>query len=343
MRAMNRLVRLAVTGAALIGFWEGSSKADSSTAGSPSPGVSPAGVAPVGSQVTPPPSPSPLMAVQGSCPSPAMITSAVAALIPRGGVGLLPPSGKVEVADLGDHYRVDVLARGVPRTRLFQDDGRDCELRARFTAVFVVLTLLPPGFLVDVQPKAPPPPEPAPAPRPVAVSPPAKFRLELSAMVDVAPAVFEAPRMIGSGGELRFAWRLGAVSAVFGIALEPRVGFTVDGLTGRQTRLPLDLGVRLERRRGPLALGGELGVAAAIFHADGLDTAMPQAGTRLDLGGRAGVFLRCQRCSPRAAPFVGLHVLLFPWPYAIAVAPADTLGSTPALWLGATLGVSTAL
>ncbi|HZL20051.1 MAG TPA: hypothetical protein VFG23_20115, partial [Polyangia bacterium] len=167
--------------------------------------------------------------------------------------------------------------------------------------------------------------------------------LELGAIVDVAPAVFEAPRMVGPGGELRVVRRFGRVAGVLAVALEPRVSFAIAGLTGRQTRVPLDLGLRLERRAGPFALGGEIGVAAAIFHADGLNTAVPQTGTRLDLGGRAGIFLRCDRWSARAAPFVGLHALLFPWPYEIAISPAGTLGSTPALWLGATLGVSTSL
>jgi len=295
-----------------------------------------------------PPVISPAISVEGSCPSLAMITAAVAALIPHGGVALLPRSGKVEVADLGDRYRVGVLARGVPRARVFQDDTRDCELRARFTAVFVVLTLLPPGWLLDVQPKVlpplpPAPAPPAPAPTAVAERPRPKFQLELGAIVDAAPAVFEAPRMVGPGGELRVVRRLGRVAGVLAVALEPRVGFAIAGLSARQTRVPLDLGVRLDRRAGSFAFGGEIGLAAAIFHADGLNTAMPQAGTRIDLGGRAGILLRCDRWSARAAPFVGLHALLFPWPYEIAIAPAGTLGSTPALWLGATLGIAISL
>ena len=76
-------------------------------------------------------------------------------------------------------------------------------------------------------------------------------------MVDVAPAVFEAPRMIAPGGELRVARPFGRIAGVIGVGLEPRVGFAIAGLTGRQTRVPLDLGVRVERRIGPFRLGGE--------------------------------------------------------------------------------------
>jgi hypothetical protein len=337
---MNRLAGFLAAGALLVCALGHSAAAEPTAPDLPAATAAPPPVIP--------PAISPAISVEGSCPSLAMITAAVAALIPHGGVDLLPHSGKVEVADLGDRYRVDVLAPGVPRVRVFQNDTRDCELRARFTAVFVVLTLLPPGWLLDVQPKVLAQPTPAPlppAPAPIAVAEPLRprFQLELGAIVDAAPAVFEAPRMIGPGGELRVVRRLGSVAGVLAVALEPRVGFAIAGLSGRQTRVPLDLGVRLDRRAGPFAFGGEIGLAAAIFHADGLNTAMPQAGTRLDLGGRAGILLRCDRWSARAAPFVGLHALLFPWPYQIAVAPAGTLGSTPVLWLGATLGVSTSL
>jgi len=337
---MNRLAGFLAAGALLVCALARSATAEPTALVLPAEPAAPPPVIP--------PVISPAISVEGSCPSLVMITAAVAALIPHGGVDLLPRSGRVEVADLGDRYRVSVLARGVPRARVFQDDTRDCELRAKFTAVFVVLTLLPPGWLLDVQPKVLPPPPtapgpPAPAPIPVAEPPRSRFRLELGAILDAAPAVFEAPRMVGPGGELRVVRRLGRVAAVLAVALEPRVGFAIAGLSGRQTRVPLDLGVRLDRRAGPFAFGGEIGLAAAIFHADGLNTAMPQAGTRLDLGGRAGILLRCDRWSARSAPFVGLHALLFPWPYEIAIAPAGTLGSTPVLWLGATLGVSTSL
>jgi hypothetical protein len=208
--------------------------------------------------------------------------------------------------------------------------------------------LLPPGSLLDVQPKAAPPLPPARAPlppTPIAVDepPPRRLRIELGAIVDAAPAVFESPRMVGPGGELRVVRPFGRVAGVFAVGLETRVSFAIAGLMGTQTRVPLDLGVRLQRRAGIFAFGGEIGAAAAVFRADGLNTAMPQAGTRLDLGARAGVFLRCDRWSPRTAPFIGLHALLFPWPYEIAVAPASTLGSTPVLWLGATLGISASL
>jgi len=281
----------------------------------------------------------PLISASGACPSLETISAAVTALIPNGGLDALPRSAAVEVSDLGDSYRVKVVAEGVDRVRIFRDVGHDCQQRARFAAVFIVLTLLPPELVIDVQPpESPPQPVPAP-PEP----PPRPGRLEIGALVDLAPAVFDAPQIVALGGELRAARRFGWLAGVVGVGVEPRSSFTKDGLQGRQWRIPLDLGLRGWRPLGPCELDGEAAIAGAIFHAEGLNTLVPQQGTRLDLGARVGVAVRLGRPSSRAVPFVGLHALVFPRPYEIATTPLGTLGSMPALWLGATFGLSASL
>jgi hypothetical protein len=282
----------------------------------------------------------PIILASGSCPGLDTITAAITALVPRGDVESLPGSAGVEVTDLGETYRVSVVAGGVPRVRIFRDDGRDCAQRARFAAVYIVLTLLPPELVAE----APPKPVPAP-PREVIAwePPPRRFRLEIGAVLDAAPPAFDAPQIISPGAELRVARRFRRVAGVFAAGLQPRASFAIGGLTAREQRIPLDLDLRLQRAFGSLELGAELGMAAVIFHAQGLSTVMRQQGTRLDLGARAGAWLRFGRPSTRAAPFVGVHGLLFPWPYEIAVTPRGTLGSLPALWLGATLGLSASL
>jgi hypothetical protein len=280
----------------------------------------------------------PIILVSGSCPGLDTITAAITALVPRGDVESLPGSAGVEVTDLGETYRVSVVAGGVPRVRIFRDEGRDCAQRARFAAVYIVLTLLPPELVVEPQPK------PVPAPAPIVWEPPPRrFRLEIGAVLDAAPPAFDAPQIISPGFELRVARRFRRVAGVFAAGLEPRASFAIGGLTAREQRIPLDLDLRLQRAFGSLELGAELGMAAVIFHAQGLSTVMREQGTRLDLGARAGAWLRFGRPSTRAAPFVGVHGLLFPWPYEIAVTPRGTLGSFPALWLGATLGLSASL
>jgi hypothetical protein len=281
----------------------------------------------------------PLISASGACPGLVLVSGAVAALIPHGGLDALPRSAAVEVSDMGESYRVKAVAEGVDRVRVFRDVGRDCEQRARFAAVFIVLTLLPPELVIDVQPPPLPPQPPPPAPE----EPQRRTRLDLGALFDLAPPIFDAPQLAAPGGELRIARRFGWLAGVVGVGVEPRSSFAKDGLQGRETRFPFDLGVRAARSLGAWELDGEAAIAAAIFRAEGLNTLMPQQGTRLDLGGRVGVALRLGRPSSRAVPFLGLHALVFPRPYEIATTPQGSLGSTPALWFGATLGLSASL
>lgn len=291
---------------------------------------------------TDPGTPPAVISVDGTCPSEAGIDAAIIALIPRG-VAALPDSARVNVVDLGETYRVEVKSDAVARARLFRDGTRDCEQRARFAAVFIVLTLLPPELAVAPPPPrveappAPPPPRPPPPP-----PRPQRWRLEVSALLDGAPAVFNAASMLSLGGELRAGRRTGTVMITAGIGFEPRASFSIGGLDGRVARLPVDVGLRLQRVLGRVELAGELGLAAAPLRAEGLNTAMPMSGTRLDVGARGGATLRFGRPSTRLAPVLGLHVQIFPWPYEITASPAGGLGTTPVLWLGATAGLSIA-
>ena len=81
--------------------------------------------------------------------------------------------------------------------------------------------------------------------------------------------------------------RLAVMAAAGFEAIAPPLDF--GGLTVSAYRLPFDVGLRLPivtRPSGDLVV--ELGMSAALFHARGTNSADPQAGTRLDLGGRAG-------------------------------------------------------
>src|SRR5579871_6666226 len=114
----------------------------------------PAAPAPPSDRAEPPAS----LAVNGVCPNPEALWAAISSLVPGKELDRLG-AAKVEVSDLGDTYRVAVSAKGIDRLRVYRDLGHDCDHRARFAAVFIVLTLMPPDVLIE---KAPPPPEPAP-------------------------------------------------------------------------------------------------------------------------------------------------------------------------------------
>jgi hypothetical protein len=291
-----------------------------------------------------------VISIDGACPDGRAIERAITALIPRG-TAALPESARVTVADAGESYRVEVRSDAGTRARLFRDAARDCEQRARFAAVFIVLTLLPPDLAVPQPAKptppktAPPPPEPPPPPPPpVAAAPrpvsPRRLRLEIAALAEAAPAAFATTSMLALGGQVQAALRLGRVEATLSVALEPRIDFSIGGLEVRELRVPIGAGVRARHATHGVELAGELAIVAAPFHAEGRNTAMPSSGTRLDLGGRAGAQLRFGGPDRRWAPFVGLQLSVFPWPYEITASPAGGLGTTPPLWLGATVGLS---
>ena len=287
------------------------------------------------------------ISIEGACPDGRAVERAIDALIPRG-TAALPESARVTIEDDGDSYRVEVRSADAARSRLFRDASRDCEQRARFAAVFIVLTLLPPDLAIPAPPPRLPPLAPAapPPPAPIAASPapaaPPRWRLEIAALGEAAPQAFASTSAWALGGELSASYGSGSIAGALSAGLEPRIDFSIGGLQVRELRVPIGAGARLQRVVHGLELAGELALVLAPFHAEGLNSAMPASGTRLDLGARGGVRIRLGTPRRRLAPFVGLQVSVFPWPYEIAAAPAGGLGTTPPLWLGATIGVSAA-
>ena len=289
--------------------------------------------------------------VGGTCPNAEAISAAIASIVPAKDLDRLASSAKAEVSDLGDTYRVSVTGKGpgqgISRLRVYRDLAHDCDHRARFAAVFIVLTLMPPDVLLDAlpPPPAPPPapPPPPPPPPPVVLPPPPaaprRVRLELSFLADVAPRS-GAPLALALGGELRVApgpKRLGPVGAV-GIAVG---SIDFGSVSATELRLPFDLGLRLPLlARAALDLVADVGVAGAIFRDTGRDTPDPQSGTRLDLGARAGLVMHAGRSSDRLLGIAGVHVEAFPRPYDVTLTPQGTIGHTPAFWIGGTLGLA---
>ena len=136
----------------------------------------------------------------------------MASLVPSGALESLPRTAAVDVADAGDTYRVRLTVSNTQRVRVYRDVARDCEQRARFAAVFVVLTLMPPELLIET-PKLPAAEPPSPEP----VRPSRRPRSSLwtprrgacasswQRWATPRPRVLSAPEMTGAGGELRAA------------------------------------------------------------------------------------------------------------------------------------------
>lgn len=289
--------------------------------------------------------------VGGTCPNAEAIREAIASIVMAKDLDRFASSARAEVSDLGDTYRVSVNGKGqgqgISRLRVYRDLAHDCDHRARFAAVFIVLTLMPPDVLLDaLSPPPPPPPPPTPATpphAPIVLPPPPvakkRVRLELSFLASFAPRS-GSPLAVALGGELRVApgpKQLGPVGAV-GLA-----GGSIDfgSVSATEIRVPFDLGLRLPLvTRTAIDLVADLGVAGAVFRDSAKNTADPQAGTRLDLGARAGLVAHAGRLGERLLGIAGIHLEVFPRPYDVTLTPQGTVGHTPAVWVGGTLGLA---
>ena len=71
------------------------------------------------------------------------------------------PTKAPKLVEEGDSYTVSVTKADATRmTTGYTDVARDCDTRARFAAVFVVLTVFPPELDLELHKPAPPPPPP---------------------------------------------------------------------------------------------------------------------------------------------------------------------------------------
>jgi hypothetical protein len=286
--------------------------------------------------------------VSGGCPSAETIWADVRAIVPASDLGRVT-TARVEVSDLGATYQVRIASEDGERHRTFRDVEHDCDHRARFAAVFIVVTLLPPDVLLEAPAAVAPTPVPATTALPTtivavalvhAAPPPIHLRVELAALFDGAPGAGGGGESTTLGGEVRSYWGARRLTAVAAVGLEPRASFTFGGVGVDELRVPLDVGAAFVRPWDRLAVVGELGLAGALLRISGNNTASTQSGTRLDLGGRIGVAVRFGSPTSGVIPVVGLHALVFPKPYEATAKPEGNIGQLPALWLGATMGIS---
>ena len=284
------------------------------------------------------------------CPDPKTVQQAVLSLIPPERHALLEEGVRIELEDLGDSYRVTVWKAGRSVKKSYSDPARECDGRARFAAVFSVLTLMPPELGAD--PLAKPEPEPAPvpvskpAPEPARIVEPAPapprppfVHLELSAVYSSAPAILDSPSMYSFGGELRLSLGAGALSGTLSAAYLERARFDARGVQGEVERLPLSVGARLRSDFEAWRLSAELGLLLVPQRVRATNLLSQHADRSVDLGLRAGVQL-ARQSSAHFAPFVGAFACFSPAPSQLAALPQGVIGNLPYLWLGGAVGVS---
>ncbi|HTA92695.1 MAG TPA: hypothetical protein VK745_24120 [Polyangiaceae bacterium] len=284
----------------------------------------------------------------GECPEPAAVEREVLSLVPVERHELLERTVRIDIDDLGDSYRVTVSKDGTSLRKSYSDPGRDCDGRARFAAVFAVLTVMPPELGSDeLAPPKPPPPPPPPAAHVVVARAapqalPPLAHIELGALFAYAPAILQAPALTTLGGELRVALGRGVLAGTLSIAYTTRASFVLDEVRGNISQLPASAGLRVRSELGSWQVMGDLGLLAVLQRVRATSLFVANAQTALELGVRAGVSFE-RPLGAHFAPFAGAFAWVVPGPRDISALPQGVLGNLPYLWVGAAAGVSLGL
>jgi hypothetical protein len=284
-----------------------------------------------------------------ACPSRAAVESAVAELgsRERSAPGLDERTRQsLELTDLGTRFRVALAGR----TREYADEERDCERRTRLAAVFIALVLrgdeateTPPPAASETTAKAVPVASSAPPAAIRASSPPSEARRQAWFFVDAAARVAFAPSDVGlvvlPGAELGASFLPGRLGVRIALAAPFAKGtLEIGPASARVARYPLSLLGRCQLRLEPFVAALDAGAEGALLTVAREDGSHAQ--TRLDVAGRLGLSLGLARS--RVSPILSALVELVPVRFPLALEPDGVLTKTPALWLGATAGVSSA-
>jgi hypothetical protein len=140
----------------------------------------------------------------------------------------------------------------------------------------------------------------------------------------------------GFGGRLGIGQELGvAIGAAF--LLPTRL--SLPRADARVVWLPFDVSARAVLDFDAVTLDLELGPELALLFVTGDRVKNPRTSTRLEVGARLATSL-IWNMSPHLGAYFTLFGVVRPKPYDFSVNPGLASGSTPPLWLGASLGFS---
>ena len=274
-----------------------------------------------------------------SCPSAAEVIEELTPLLPHTRIQpssseeTTPSSARASIDDEGELVHVRVAGQ----ERAFRDPARSCRERARTAAVFIGLVLDPP-ILPEIErpaPAAPPPPE---RPEPKSSAPSTPLTLQLGPLLEAAPVsdAAQVPLAGGFGGRIAWGRELG-LSAGAAFLLPTRLA--LPQADARLVWLPFDLALRVSHEIEAIALAAELGPDLSLLFVSGERVKNPRTSTRLELGVRGAVSLTWSM-STHLGAFITLFGVWRPKPYEFRVNPELESGTTPPLWVGASLGLS---
>jgi hypothetical protein len=146
----------------------------------------------------------------------------------------------------------------------------------------------------------------------------------------------QLPLAGGFGGRLAWGKTWGAA---LGAAFLLPTRLRLPAADARLVWLPFDLSLRFTQGGRALSWSAEIGPELALLFASGDRVENPRTSTRVELGARGAVSLSWGMSSHVGA-FVTLFSVVRPKPYDFRVNPDLESGSTPAWWLGSSLGLS---
>ncbi len=301
----------------------------------------------------------PVVLVTGdsACPEPRAVREIVQRFVPSHAPNLA--GARVELNDRGAEYEVVVRSSGTELSRRYSDAERNCDRRARFAAVFAVMTLLPPELWPESMAESlesddhPPPPSPPPRPEPEpeaeepeANAPPAHeaktsiARVELAGAFELAPATDSTPAVSDLAGEVRAVLGSGVIAGSLGAGYATETHFELDNVRLSLVRAPAHAGLRWRALTTPFAhLQGDLGAAIVFTRVRGDSLFEPAQDSAIELGARAELLAGLSPV-PGFSLFAAASVAWFPAPHELTAEPHGTLAKLPGLWLGTLAGVA---
>jgi hypothetical protein len=281
-----------------------------------------------------------------SCPTAAAVAAETWALTPPHPRAVLDELRDVQIEDRGASYRVVVTTVKGTKERIYRGPERDCEKRARFVAVFVVLTLMPPEGLLPDEPAAEVPSPPAPSSSSPEVSTaklapsPAEplFRLELAATAEQGMKL-DGADVRYLGGSLRALVGRRAWSPVLGVSYAAFGHFDVGGLQGDLARAAAHAGIRGRVRASSFELGAEVDAVIVSSRATATNLLHPAHDSGIELGVEAALLVAV-RTQMLVEPFLATAVRWIPAPHALTAIPRGEVGVLPHVWIGASAGVA---
>jgi hypothetical protein len=316
-----------------------------------------------------------------SCPAPELVRAEIFQLSSAERRRAIPADSRVTLSDNGASYRVAVTTDSTRAEKTYDDPARDCARRARFAAVFAVLTLMPPQLadLVETESKPGAPPDstkpaagdtahapgssgkapPAPLPNPSAQLPNIHESEPTTRPIgskSEAPRRLNVLRLEARGRlELGFSTSKGSPTPSAGAELSLMRLRPVTPVLAFAYSSPAELGVidarvrfqRVEALIGARA-GHEFGIAAPAAElalVALVERARARELTHPESARSLSFGLRAAALLAlwRTGPIFGLHAALFPAPTAIEALPRGTVGHLPYLWLGVSAGIGLGL